>query len=174
MPLKKAQLKDLDSLQQICIDAYSLNFHHHWNPGGLEWFVEREFGMARLTSDLTNEAIGYYFIIDGDTPVGFVKLREVPYEEHGQPDVMELEKIYIRPDIKGKGIGRSALAAVIAMLKGQGKKVLFLGVIDTNYPAITFYEKFGFEFHSKSRLELPYFKEELKGLNRMRLGLSDQ
>lgn len=171
MLLKKAELSDLPSLQKVCIDAYSLNFHHHWDPGGLDWYVEREFGIERLTDDLTNSTIEYYFIHENEIPVGFVKLRDVPYQEHNQHDVIELEKIYINPDKKGNGIGRRALADIIELLKGRGKKVLFLGVIDTNYPAIAFYENFGFTFHSKTRLDIPFFKEELKGMNRMRLML---
>lgn len=159
-------------LQKVCVDAYSLNFHHHWNPGGLEWYVEREFGVERLTSDLTNPTIEYYFINEKDAPVGFVKLRDVPYQEHDQDGVFELEKIYIHPDWKQNGIGKRALAEVIEMLKSRGKMALFLGVIDTNQAAIAFYEKFGFRFHSKTRLDIPFFKEELKGMNRMKLMLA--
>jgi len=172
MLLKKAQLSDLPSLQKVCIDAYSLNFYHHWNPGGLEWYVEREFGTARLTDDLTNQTIEYYFIHEGQKPVGFVKLRDVPYEEHSLLGVFELEKIYINPDKKGNGIGKRALAEVIELLKVREKKYLLLSVIDTNHPAIAFYESFGFRFHSKTSLDIPFFKEELKGMNKMRLMLT--
>ncbi|MCE2996843.1 MAG: GNAT family N-acetyltransferase [Cyclobacteriaceae bacterium] len=171
MLLKKAQLNDLPTLQKVCIEAYSLNFHHHWNPGGLDWYLKREFGDECLTDDLTNATIEYYFILENEIPVGFVKLHDVPYHEHNQHDVIELEKIYIYPTKKGNGIGGRALADVIALSKGRGKKVLFLGVIDTNHPAIAFYKNLGFQFHSKTRLDIPFFKEELKGMNRMRLML---
>jgi ribosomal protein S18 acetylase RimI-like enzyme len=172
MLLKKAQLNNLLSLQKVCVDAYSLNFHHHWNAGGLEWYIEREFGIERLTDDLTNSTIEYYFINENEIPVGFVKLRDVPYQEYSQDNVTELEKIYINPDKKGNGIGRRALEDVIELLKGRGKKILFLSVIDTNQPAIALYENLGFQFHSKTRLEIPFFKEELRGMNRMKLMLA--
>tara|TARA_B100000809_G_C14980294_1_gene474259 strand:+ start:259 stop:417 length:159 start_codon:yes stop_codon:yes gene_type:complete len=45
--------------------------------------------------------------------------------------------------------------------------VFFLSVIDTNKTAIAFYEKLGFKFHSKTILDVPYFKKELKGMHRM-------
>jgi ribosomal protein S18 acetylase RimI-like enzyme len=62
----------------------------------------------------------------------------------------------------------------MAIQKSQtlGKQILFLCVIDTNLNAIAFYEKLGFKFHSKTRLEDSYFKEELKGMNRMYLKLT--
>ncbi len=50
---------------------------------------------------------------------------------------------------------------------------MYLCVIDTNRNAIAFYEKLGFVYHSKTRLEEPFFKEELKGMDRMVLNLNN-
>lgn len=44
---------------------------------------------------------------------------------------------------------------------------IFLCVIDTNTAAMAFYEKLGFQYHSKTRLETPSFKEQLRGMHRM-------
>ena len=65
------------------------------------------------------------------------------------------------------GIGNSAFEILLKTSQFQGKEFLFLSVIDTNVKAIRFYEKLGFSFHSKTRLYLPYFREELKGMHRM-------
>jgi ribosomal protein S18 acetylase RimI-like enzyme len=78
-----------------------------------------------------------------------------------------LEKIYLLPECKGLRIGKWALGTLIEKLEARGTKKLFLAVIDTNLSAIAFYEKLGFSYHSKTRLEIPYFKEELKGMHRM-------
>lgn len=43
MELRKAFLKDILELQKICIDAYAKNFYNHWEEGGLEWYLEKEF-----------------------------------------------------------------------------------------------------------------------------------
>jgi ribosomal protein S18 acetylase RimI-like enzyme len=48
-----------------------------------------------------------------------------------------------------------------------GKDDFWLAVIDTNAPAIAFYEKYGFRFHSTTRVGYPQFREELKGMWRM-------
>jgi ribosomal protein S18 acetylase RimI-like enzyme len=47
------------------------------------------------------------------------------------------------------------------------KEMIWLGVIDNNLNAIEFYERMGFEFYDKTQLDLPYFKEHLKGMWRM-------
>lgn len=167
MNLKKASITDVATLRKICVDAYSLNFYHHWNEGGLEWYVDKEFGEDRLTSDLADKNTTYYFIEHELKVVGFIKIRNHTTTNIPIDNSIELEKIYVLPDCKGKGIGKLALKEIIKRVDELGKKNLFLSVINTNVNAIAFYEKLGFEFHSKTTLDIPYFKEELKGMNRM-------
>lgn len=171
MTLKKAHLSDLHALRKICVDAYAQNFHDHWEPGGLDWYLEREFGVGRLTADLTNPNIEYYLVAELESPIGFLKLREVAFAEYELEDVAELEKIYIIPDHKGNGVGTRVMAELIDLLSLRKKRHLYLHVIDTNNAAISFYEKIGFRFQSRTRLDIPYFKEELKGMLKMRLDL---
>nr|WP_299073646.1 GNAT family N-acetyltransferase [uncultured Allomuricauda sp.] len=167
MKLKKASIRNINDLKKICIDAYSLNFHNHWNDGGLEWYLDNEFSMERLTSDLTDKNIEYYFIEHKLKVVGFIKIKMEPTKNLSFGNSAELEKIYVLPECKGMGIGKLALKEISSRIRESGKKNLFLCVIDTNKSAIAFYEKLGFEFHSKTTLDVPYFKEELKGMYRM-------
>ncbi len=167
MELKKALLTDIIDLKKICIDAYSKNFSGHWNDGGLEWYLDKEFSTERLKSDLTSKNTEYYFIEHELKAVGFLKIRNNSITNLPIENGVELEKIYVLPECKGMGIGKLALKKIIKKTKACGAKYIFLCVIDTNINAIAFYEKLGFEFHSKTTLNIPYFKEELKGMNRM-------
>lgn len=167
MKLKKALITDIIDLKKICIDAYSKNFHNHWNDGGLEWYLDKEFSTERLKSDLGDESTEYYFIEHQLKSVGFIKIRNNSNTNLSIENGVELEKIYVLPECKGMGIGKLALRRIIKRTEELCKKNLFLCVIDTNVNAISFYKKLGFEFHSKTTLDIPYFKEELKGMNRM-------
>ena len=168
MILEKVTLDKIEALQAICIAAYTLNFEHHWNGNGLELYIENQFSIKRITTDLANPTLAYYFIKMDDQPIGFIKLNlSVAFDDYSATAVTELEKMYVLPEMKGQGVGKKVLSAIIQKIKGAGKKVFFLCVIDTNISAIKFYEKLGFQFHSTTRLEVPFFKEELKGMHRM-------
>ncbi len=169
MTLKKAVLHDVKVLKQICRDAYAKNFHHHWNENGLDLYLESEYGDEKLKADLANRNLGYYFIGYGENRVGFVKIRYNAEFNRMQNEAAELEKIYLLPEFKGRGLGKAAMAEIVEMLKNKGGLTLFLYVIDTNTNAIAFYKKLGFTVHSTTRLELPNFKEELKGMYCMML-----
>jgi len=166
MIIKKAFLENIIELKKICIDAYSLSFHNHWNDGGLEWYLDNEFNDKRLALDLSDKNTEYFFIEHKKKQVGFIKTKITSPSDFIKNSV-ELEKIYVLPECKGMGIGKMALNYIIKKTENIGMKSLFLCVIDSNEDAIAFYEKLGFKFHSKTILDVPYFKEELKGMNRM-------
>ena len=65
------------------------------------------------------------------------------------------------------GIGNLAFDALLKQTDLHGKESMSSYEIDTNDNADRLYEKLGFTFHSKTRLELPCFKEELKGMHPM-------
>ena len=166
MKLKKASIKDKSELAALCIESYSKTYHNHWEGGGLAWYLEREFGAQRITIDLSSNNITHYFIEFQGERIGFIKINTT-FSIPGIENTIELDKFYILPQYTGKGIGNSTFETLLKTSEFQGKESLFLCVIDTNVKAIRFYEKLGFSFHSKTRLYLPYFKEELKGMYRM-------
>jgi len=171
MELKKAMINDLLDLQEICKSAYSQHFADHWTDNGLALHLEYQYGKKRLIADLGNLDIDYYFIQVNDENIGFLKVKYQSAEEFSSIDNCELEKIYILPKYSGQGIGKKALSIIIQQVREKGKKLLFLCVIDTNESAIAFYEKLGFDFHSTTRIDAPFFREELRGMNRMVLEL---
>jgi ribosomal protein S18 acetylase RimI-like enzyme len=65
------------------------------------------------------------------------------------------------------------IAGISEFADKLGTDLIWLAVMDTNTSAITFYENIGFTFFDKTRLELPYFKDELRGMWRMILATSD-
>jgi GNAT superfamily N-acetyltransferase len=54
-----------------------------------------------------------------------------------------LEDIFVDPELRGKGIGRSLLAAVARVAQERGCKRLQWCVLDWNKPAIDFYHSLG-------------------------------
>lgn len=173
--LKKVDLTEITLLQKICKEVYSIYFSDYWEKNGLELYLENQFGTERLRSDLANKAIGFYFILFEKEAIGFLKINFAPItigmEGFEMEDICELEKMYIFPEYKRNGIGKWALHTLIDKIRKRRKTILFLCVINTNNNAISFYEKLGFKYHNKTRVEAEHFKEELNGLDRMVLEL---
>lgn len=58
--------------------------------------------------------------------------------------VVELERIYVVPDLIGNGVGKAMLDEVIRLTRAEGFCTLWLGVWEHNPKAIKFYVREGF------------------------------
>jgi ribosomal protein S18 acetylase RimI-like enzyme len=173
--IKQMTLADLDVLHEFCCEVYSQNFFHHWNEDGLAQYIRKVFGINTLKAELPDKNLQYYMAFVNHKPAGFMKINlcsNLPGLDSEKG--IELDKIYILPALKGMKVGKHLLDLGFDIAKLDKKEIFWLSVIDTNVEAISFYEKAGFKFHSKTRLEYPKFKEELKGMWRMFYELEDQ
>jgi GNAT superfamily N-acetyltransferase len=79
--------------------------------------------------------------LDG-APVGFALFFSTFSTFRGQPGLY-LEDIFVRPEHRGRGIGKALLATVARMAVGRGCGRLEWSVLDWNAPAIGFYRSLG-------------------------------
>lgn len=77
-------------------------------------------------------------IVDGDA-VGCIGLRKI------NDTICELKRMYIRPDFRGKGIGRRLAEIVIEEARKTGYKAVRLDTIDTMKEATSLYRSLGFK-----------------------------
>jgi diamine N-acetyltransferase len=170
--IRQMSAEDLSTVYRITRDAYSFNFAHHWEDDGLPAYMDNVFGRNVLAAELVDPDIHYYVAFAGEQPVAFMKLNLRSNLPGAEPEKgIELDKLYILPDYKGSGIGRQFLELAFRVARQHEKETFWLGVIDTNIPAMTFYEKAGFRKHSIMRVEYPKFKEELRGMWRMAMDM---
>ncbi|MGN6213315.1 GNAT family N-acetyltransferase [Parafilimonas sp.] len=166
-------IDDVELLHKICCDAYTQNFYNHWEPGGLENYLNNSFGQDVLAAELNNNRIQYYVAFINNNPVAFMKINLSPdIDGQNNSQDIELEKIYVLPLFKGMNIGKKLLNIAFNIAEKNCKKIFWLSVIDTNEEAIAFYKKRGFRFYDKTIIDYPHFKEELKGMWRMYLRLN--
>jgi ribosomal protein S18 acetylase RimI-like enzyme len=171
--LQQIDLPSIPKLQQVGRTAYTQNFGPAWTQNGLELYLDDQFGSARLEKEIGDPSIGYYFIREQDQVSGFVKVNyQASLTGFEEGSCCELEKIYLLQEAKRKGLGTAVMKQIMAKARSFNRSYLFLCVLDSNEKAIAFYQKLGFHFHSKTRLEAEFFREDLKGMDRMLIPLS--
>lgn len=69
----------------------------------------------------------------------------------GKPGIY-LEDLYVKPDYRGKGIGKALLLELIKLAKKRNCGRVEWAVLDWNKPAIDFYEKLGAEMKDSWRI----------------------
>lgn len=79
--------------------------------------------------------------------VGFCIYRDyIKNEKDKNIADCEISSLYVKPELKRKGIGKKLMNYVIDDLKSKGKKKIILGCLKENYQSRAFYEKMGCKF----------------------------
>ena len=79
---------------------------------------------------------------DGEEPAGFALFFHSFSTFLGRPGIY-LEDLYVRPEFRGRGIGRSLLVHLARLARERGCGRLEWSVLDWNEPAIGLYERLG-------------------------------
>jgi putative acetyltransferase len=105
----------------------------------------REFGFEpdpELDAELDDPAASYaalWVAVDGDEVVGSAALRDLG---NGR---VELKRMYLRPDQRGRGLGRELLALALEWARAHGQRAVRLDTSERMVAAQRLYEAHGFE-----------------------------
>lgn len=143
--IKKATVSDLPALRQLAEASFIATYAAHNPPHIIEPYIKGAFSNEQLQEELEDSANSFFVAVDGDSFVGYLKLRvgEIP-DCISNPKSIEIERIYADPDRKRQGIGSSLINAAVERAKSMGYTSVWLGVFQKNEPAVAFYQKQGF------------------------------
>ncbi|QPR69485.1 GNAT family N-acetyltransferase [Lysinibacillus macroides] len=144
--LAKCQQNDVKQLQAISIETFNDTFKDQNSPDNIEAYLARAFTEEQLKKELANQSSAFYFIsVVNEEVAGYLKVNvdEAQSEKMGD-QALEIERIYIRRNYQGQGLGKYLMDKAIELATAQNKKSIWLGVWEKNEPAIGFYKKLGF------------------------------
>ena len=104
--LKKCKDNDLEKLIEISRITYYNSFNNMCSKETMDKYLKDAFNRKKLMRELTNENTEFYFLINGKTVIGYIKLNEFNAQnEIKNEDSLELERIYVIKEFQGKGLG---------------------------------------------------------------------
>jgi ribosomal protein S18 acetylase RimI-like enzyme len=118
-------------------------FHQCYLPDVLtqdevEYFWSRVYSPEVLAERIAGGGTFEWVVLDG-VRAGFLAFRAEPDQY-----CLRLEKLYLLPELQGRGLGASALARVKAAAQRMGLDVIQLYVFRKNQRAIRAYQRSGF------------------------------
>ncbi|CEP17186.1 hypothetical protein [Parasitella parasitica] len=116
-------------------------------PANMEAYLDESYRPEIQEKELKDPKVYTFMAFDeNQVPVGFCQLRENEkvYDFIGDPEAIELQRIYVDKACAGKGIGGKLMALCLAKARELNKKTMWLGVWEFNPTAIKFYTNKGF------------------------------
>jgi GNAT superfamily N-acetyltransferase len=152
-------------LAMLAQEIYREHYLHLWHPGGAEWYMyEKAYHPDIITEELSNPFNQYYFIYENNALTGYLKLvtNAVFNKEN---NCLEIERIYLRKQATGKGIGKAAMQFAETIARSNHAETIFLKAMDSSLDAIRFYQRMGYRISGSFRLSFPLMKESYRGMH---------
>lgn len=133
--IRAAKVADIQSIQQVAVATWRHTYKGLLPPKLQQQFLAFDYNYRQLYKRITSTP---FFVaeLDGHI-VGFAH-----FLNEQRP---ELEALYVLPTAQQQGIGRALIGAGITDLQ---LKSLHVRVLQSNTPAIRFYERQGFHYVS--------------------------
>lgn len=148
--IKKADLKDLSTIQKISITSFTETFSEINTPENMEKYVQENFNIAQLTLEINNLDSPFYIAFCDNEPVGYLKLNIGNAQtETIQDETIEIQRIYVLKAFHGKKLGQLLLDQALKVAKEHSVDYIWLGVWEENHRALQFYDKNGFVIFDK-------------------------
>lgn len=133
------------ALQAIARGTFVETYESENEEENFKKYVAGAFSDEKIREEF-NHPHSYFFLVKNTGKnIGYLKLNELDAQsEDLGNDAMELERIYLKKEFLGKGLGRMMIEKAGEVARVKNKKTLWLGVWVKNKPAIEFYKKMGF------------------------------
>ena len=128
--IEKAAVKDLDEIYEIEVKCFGRESYSKWI---YRWLLK-------------DERTIFLKAVRDNVILGFVVGR---VERSGKRRVGRIYTINVRPELRGRGIGRLLMNVIEDSFKREGCEEIILEVAVDNQPAINLYRNMGYEFIEK-------------------------
>jgi ribosomal protein S18 acetylase RimI-like enzyme len=143
--LRKATVTDISQLQQIGIQTFHETFSAVNSEENMKNYLEEGFSREKLSAELNDESAEFYFAIDDNKIIGYLKLNVGQSQTELKDDKgLEIERIYVLKEYHGKSVGQLLYDKAIQVARQKNADYVWLGVWEENPRAIKFYKKNGF------------------------------
>lgn len=150
LTIRELTRNDIPQLREIAIRIYRDTFSGQNAPENMEAFLERDYSLASFDREFDEAGSACFFACDGDTPVGYLRLRR-NNEAEAQlgSNTIELHRIYVDINYQGRSVGRELMQFALGYARNLKVDWIWLGVWEHNPRAQEFYRKWGFERFSE-------------------------
>ena len=144
--IRYATQEDLDLLSELGAKTFFDTYGETNTEENMRSYMRATFDKAVIMKELNNRTVSFLIAMTSDTAIGYAKLgrNNIP-GNIALNQAIELERLYIVKEAKGRGVGSALMNACMALARSESFKVLWLGVWEHNHRAMDFYKKCGFE-----------------------------
>lgn len=134
---KRATFDDIELIQELAKEIWYSHYPNIITIEQIDYMLDMMYSSRQIAKEIEDD-FNWYLISYENEYVGYIAFC---FDENRD---IKLNKLYIKLDYHGKGLGQESLKFVLNQSKVLGAKKLYLTVNKSNTKAIKAYERFGF------------------------------
>lgn len=144
--IHECNLKHIEQIKYICEKTFCETFMDDNSQEDMENYLKENFSYEQLENEVSNQDSKFFIVRHHEEVVAYMKINfDKAQTEEGHSNTLEVQRIYVLKEYKGKRIGKLLMQKAIKIAKDNGLNYIWLGVWEHNLSAIKFYEKQGFK-----------------------------
>jgi ribosomal protein S18 acetylase RimI-like enzyme len=145
-------------LAELGRQTFQTTFAADNRPEDMAAYLAENFSLEKQLLELQNPQNTFLLAHMQQELVGYAKLsvNSVLGLEEGKPATgrLEIERLYVREDWLGTGLGATLMRRAIEEARTQDCRTIVLGVWEHNRRAVEFYKRFGFKEIGRHEFQL--------------------
>lgn len=147
--IKVATTADIKTIQEIAQTTWPITYGAILSKEQLDYMMDLIYSEEALIKQIQMQEQLFYLVYDTSLVIAFMAIEH----EYKNEAVTRIHKIYLLPETQGKGIGRTIIDEIVKLAYQNNSKLLSLNVNRFN-PALSFYEKIGFEIIAEENIDI--------------------
>lgn len=145
LEIRRCVVDDAPLLCAIGAETFRDTFAESNTDEDMEAYLRAAYAEPRIREEMETSGSEFHIAWLDATPVGFLKLNvgSAQHEDMG-PDMMEIERLYVRAGHKRCGFGGAMMRFALERARAAGCRGVWLGVWEHNESAKAFYARMGF------------------------------
>jgi ribosomal protein S18 acetylase RimI-like enzyme len=148
LTIKNAYINDIPEIRELTMQVWPHTYTPILGTEQVAYMIDLFYAPDALQKQMEDYHHRFILCYDEGRAVGFASYGET------SPDVFKLHKLYVLPELQGRGAGKFMVQHIADELRSEGVKYLRLNVNRYNASAITFYEKIGFKHHMEEDIDI--------------------
>jgi ribosomal protein S18 acetylase RimI-like enzyme len=145
LAIKECSFKDIEKIKYICEKTFLETFSSENTKEDMDNYLRENFSYEQIEQEIRNDYSRFYIVENNEEVAAYMKLNfDKAQTEAGHDNTLEVQRIYVLQEYKGKYIGKLLMQKAIEIGKSNNLHYIWLGVWENNTNAIKFYEKLGF------------------------------